>query len=330
MNSILEYVFIGALFVVFASLASLAAIFYSKYFSEESRKLRKKLKDIKASREMTAAGAEGAKTDSPLDDLFSDTIGKLIDAKWVERVISSAGVKITPTEFIGISAVLAVAGILLAFMFVKSNNPLGWLIGISLPFVLATIPFVFLQRKIAVRRRKFDEQFPEALGMMARALQAGGSLTSALGLAASELSDPCSTEFKQTTDEINFGVGFNQAIANMADRIQSQDLNFFITALTIQRDTGGNLSELLNGLAYTIRERQKLTQKVQIISAEGRLSGNVLIALPFAMAATLTAINPDYMNFLWSTEAGQRLVYICIVMMAIGAFTIRRVVNLKI
>lgn len=330
MNTVLEYALIASLFVVFASLASLAALFYTKYFSEESRKLRRRLKEIKASRETGGASSSVLRSESAADELLSQLLGRFVDSAFVSRLLSSAAVSIKPTEFVGITAVLGITGFLLALFVIKSNNSLSWIFAVALPCLLAAVPTLVLQRKAAARRKKFDEQFPEALGMMARTLQAGGSLASALGLAASELPDPCGVEFKKTADEINFGIGFNQAVANMADRIQSQDLNFFITALTIQRDTGGNLAELLNGLAYTIRERQKLAQKVRIISAEGRLSGNVLIALPFAMAAALTAINPEYMNFLWSSETGQSMVYTCLVMMAIGALAIRRIVTLKI
>lgn len=290
--------------------------------------LRGRLKQIENMRK-----AGGLHADNQLDKpnrfgSVSEWVDRLAQSEYVTNLIVRSAAKIRPIELLGISAGLVGLGLLLAFLTPK--NVLGVILSLLLPFILGASPFMVLNFKATRRQKQFDEKFPEALGLMARALQAGSGLTSALGMVASELPDPCGTEFKKCFDEINFGITFNDAIVNMAGRIKSQDLDFFVTALLIQRETGGNLAELLNGLAHTIRERQKLARRVLIISAEGRLSGNVLLALPVAMAGLLTLVNPDYIDLLWTTEPGRKSVLFGLVMMGIGAVIIRRIVTIKV
>jgi tight adherence protein B len=327
-DKVLEYAFIISLFIVFGSLAALATLLYARYFGPEAKMLRSRLKQIEGLRKADGLGAgyafDKAQKPNPMQD-FLERIGR---SEYLNNLILRSAAKITPIEIIGIAA--GMAGLGLLFSFFTPDNVLGVVLSILLPIILAASPFVVLNFKASRRKKRFDEKFPEALGLMARALQAGSGLTSALGMVANELPDPCGTEFKKAFDEINFGISFNAAITNMVSRVQSQDLDFFVTALLIQRETGGNLSELLNGLAHTIRERQKLARKVQIISAEGRLSGNVLIALPVAMTALLTIVNPDYINVLWSTEPGKKSVFFGLTMMVIGAFIVRRIVTIKV
>lgn len=323
MNTALEYVFAIALFVVFTSLAALVIIFYGEYLSKKARQLRARLKTIEV---MRKGGDSASMAPASAEDSPARFLAQYIESKPIKQLIDGAAVAMKPAEFVGLTAIFGVVGLLIAMLIVDARNSLSLMLSLALPFALGSIPLLILRAMAGSRRKKFDKQFPEALGMMSRALQAGGSLTSAMNMVANEITDPCGAEFKKTMDEINFGIGFGQAATNMADRIDSPDVNFFVTALTIQRDTGGNLSELLNGLAHTIRERQKLAQKVKIISAEGRLSGNILIALPLVMAVALTMLNPEYMDILWSTDEGRRLVYVCLAMMATGAVVIRRIV----
>lgn len=329
MNISLEYIFIALIFFVAAAVASLAVIFYNKNLGQQARQLRGRLKEVKATRQASERRDGGFAPDSPLKDFYDQYLAQYVETKFIKNLIESAAAHIKPIELAGICVALGLVGMIAALFLFDATNSLSWIVSLVLPFASAVIPLVVLQRKAASRRIKFDEQFPEALGMMARTLEAGGSLTTSLGVVATELPEPSGTEFRKTADEINFGIGFNQAVANMAQRIKSQDLNFFITAITIQRETGGNLAELLYGLAKLIYERQKLARKILIISAEGRFSGNILLALPFVMAGAITALNPDYMGFFWTSEEGQHLVYVCLVMMAIGAIAIRRIVAMK-
>lgn len=290
--------------------------------------LRQRLQKIEEQRKQDEASRADLGLKLERSSPFTDLLNRLIKASNLDDLIASSAIKTKPTEIVVIAGLLGCVGLLLGFLTPKGF--LGIILSIAMPIAFAYSPIYFLQYKAKKRRQKFDEKFPEALGLMARALQAGSGLTSALGMAANELPDPCGTEFKKAFDEINFGISFNDAISSMAARVKSADLNFFVTALVIQRETGGNLAELLQGLGHTIRERQKLSRKVQIISAEGRLSGNVLISLPFIMIALLTLINPGYVELLWSTEAGQSSVTAGLIMMGVGAILIRRIVTIKV
>ncbi|MGV0983663.1 MAG: type II secretion system F family protein [Limnohabitans sp.] len=195
---------------------------------------------------------------------------------------------------------------------------------------LALLPLLMHVRKDARQRRKFEELFPEALDYLSRALRSGQGLSSGLGMVGQEFADPIGREFKKTVDEINFGLPFADAMNNMAQRVKSPDLDFFVVAIVIQRETGGNLAELLGGLAKTVRERIRLAGKIRIISAEGRFSGVVLGALPFILAGVLTLLNPKYMDSLWGTPEGLRIVTIGLFMMFLGGIWLWKIVQVRV
>lgn len=205
-------------------------------------------------------------------------------------------------------------------------------IGIALVLALAavTLPILYLWRQANTRQRQFDDKFSEALDFLSRALRAGHGLTSAIGMLADEFPGTVGEEFKIAFDEINFGLSFNQALSNMTERIHSQDLNFFVIALLIQRETGGNLAELLSGLAATVRERMKLAGMVRTISAEGKLSGLVVGILPFVLMFIINLFNPTYISILWTTESGQDLITFGLVIMSLGGLTIWKMVQIKL
>lgn len=324
-----EYALIFSLFIIFASVASLGALAYGRHFSPEAKLLRARLKQIETLRQTDGLHADSESSQKKGDGALAEFIAKLSNSESLNSLIVSSGTKLRPIDVFGMVALLAALGLIIAIV-ISPKNLLGGLLLMAIPAIFASGPFIFLQQKANWRRKKFDDKFPEALGLMARSLQAGSGLTSAIGMAAGEVPEPCGTEFKKAFDEINFGIPFNDAISNMSNRVKSQDLNFFVTALLIQRETGGNLAELLNSLAHTIRDRQKLARKVRIISAEGRLSGNVLIAMPFLMVGLLTLINPKYIGLLFTTPQGQTAVYFGLTMMVIGALLIRRIVNIKV
>lgn len=184
----------------------------------------------------------------------------------------------------------------------------SFLVGVlgGLAVVAATVLRLIV--KASSRERIFTEQLPDALDFMSRALRAGHSLSVAIGMVADELPEPISGEFRNVFEEVNFGISFQEALSKLPQRINSSDLNFFVVAVLIQRETGGNLSDLLHSLATTVRERLKLNGRVRVLSAEGKYSGILLGILPFLMASALTFINPEYMRVLWDTPTGNKLV----------------------
>jgi len=194
----------------------------------------------------------------------------------------------------------------------------------------ACFPVMQLSRAAQKRCRMFEEKLPEALDFMARALRAGHSISVTMGMAGNELADPIGVEFKTVFDEIGFGIPFNDAMTEMARRVESHDLDFLVIALLIQRETGGNLTELLEGLAKTVRERLKLQGKVRTLSAEGRFSAMLLGSLPFVLGSILSLLNPAYMGALWRTPEGHNILIIGGVLLVVGFVTLSRIVKIKV
>ncbi|MFZ4499688.1 MAG: type II secretion system F family protein, partial [Burkholderiales bacterium] len=155
-------------------------------------------------------------------------------------------------------------------------------------------------------------------------------LMAGIGMVARELRDPVAEEFASVFEEVKFGVPLGEALNRMALRVDSRDLDFFVTAVGIQHETGGNLAELLGGLSGTVRERMKLAGKVRALSSEGRLSGVLMMVLPFALGAIMTSINPDYMSLLWRTPEGRQTVAVMLLMMLVGSVWIQALVRIRV
>ena len=207
---------------------------------------------------------------------------------------------------------------------------LQWALALAAGLFTATMPTAYLKHLEKNRRLLFENQLPEALDFVTRALRAGHGLTVALGMVGDELPAPVGSEFKTTFDHINLGMSFDEAMGDLAERIQSSDLNFLVIALTIQRKTGGNLAELLSTLSGTVRERIKLKGKIRVLASEGKLSGVMIGALPFVLGLILSFVNPVYMATLWTTPAGQKLVLAGLVMMLLGALWMWKTVQIKV
>ena len=196
--------------------------------------------------------------------------------------------------------------------------------------VLGLLPTYYLVFKRSQRLKKFEALLPEALDLIGRALRAGHSLSSALQMTGNELPDPVGEEFRQAFDEINFGIATQDALVNLSKRVPSTDLGFFVVAVLIQRETGGNLSEILANISGIIRERLKLFGKVRALSAEGRFSGIVLMALPFVTAFVLYMIDSNFMSLLWKDASGLTFLKTGLVLMVVGALWMRRIVRIHV
>ena len=206
----------------------------------------------------------------------------------------------------------------------------SFILSLLLMLLLGTMPLALLIWRAAKRQRKFEDQLPEALDYMSRAMRAGHGLTLALGMVGEELPAPLGPEFKRVYEEINFGIPFHEALPKLPLRMPSGDLSFFVAALLIQRETGGNLTELLRGLAATIRERIKLQGRVKILAAEGKNAGYLLGSMPFIMAAVLYLMNPNYVSLLWTTETGQMLMAIGMMTMLLGFAWMWKITQIKV
>src|SRR5260370_785682 len=191
-------------------------------------------------------------------------------------------------------------------------------------------PLRCLVHRRSVRLKKFEEMFPEALDLLSRAIRAGHAFQTAMGMVADEMREPIGPEFKKTFDQQNFGLPLRDALNAMADRIPILDVRFFVTAVRIQRDTGGNLSQILDNLAHVLRERFKIRRQVRVHTAHGRFTGYVLLALPAALAIALSFINPEHMQTLFRERIGQTMLMGAIVMQTIGFLWIRKVIKIEV
>jgi tight adherence protein B len=204
--------------------------------------------------------------------------------------------------------------------------PVGLLIGIC----VGLIPYgvvMYLRQK---RMRAFEERFPEALDLLGRAVRAGHAFTTGLEMIAKESPDPIASEFRTTFEEQNFGLPLRDALLNMTERIPSIDVRFFVTALLIQKETGGNLAEILDGLARVIRDRFRIYREVRVRTAQGRLTAGILIALPVAMMLLLMTMNPNYMGVLFHDPRGVLALTIAGIMQVIGSLLIWKIIHIEV
>lgn len=201
--------------------------------------------------------------------------------------------------------------------------PVGGLMGLA-------APWIWLMMRRRRRFRRFEKQLPDALELMGRALRSGHSLASGLNVVATEMPAPISTEFQTVYDEQNLGIPLEGALRNMLTRVPNLDLKFFVTAVVIQRQAGGDLAEILNKISFLVRERFKLLGQVKALTGEGRISGVVLMALPVALFFAVYYINPDYVMVLFNHPSGQKMMYTAIFMQILGAVAIKKIVDIKV
>jgi tight adherence protein B len=180
------------------------------------------------------------------------------------------------------------------------------------------------------RTDRFEKQLPEGLELIARALRAGHAFTSGMKLAAEEFPDPLGPEFDETLDEINFGVNISDALKHLARRVDCPDLKFFVVAVILQRETGGNLAEIIENLAHLMRERFKFRGKIKILSAEGRLTGKILVAIPILLFIAIYLLNRDYASVLIHDPAGRITIGISVLLILVGLVWMKRVLKLDV
>jgi tight adherence protein B len=241
--------------------------------------------------------------------------------RWLEQTgnTSSIGTVIGVTVMLGITAATAA----LMFSRVWWAAVLAFVAGLSLKPLL-------LKRQRARRLYKFEEHFPEALDLLSRAVRAGHAFSAGMKMVADELGEPVGPEFRKAFDEQNYGLPLKESLNNLAARIPLLDVRFFATAVLIQRETGGNLAEILDNLSNVVRERFKIRRQVRVHTAHGRFTGYVLMALPAFLALALSFINPSHMELLFNERIGQMMIGGIIVMQAIGYVWIKQIIKIEV
>ncbi|WP_458527125.1 type II secretion system F family protein [Onishia taeanensis] len=243
----------------------------------------------------------------------------------IERLVEQAG-KETPAYRIVLFSVCLGGMVGVAGAYLLPIPAMGVLIGL----LVASIPFLRLRLARARRLAKFEEQLPDALVIMARALRAGHPFSDAMHLVAEEMAQPLAGEFRTTFMEINYGGEVRTAMQGLLERVESVTVMVFVTSVLIQKETGGNLAELLDGLAKVIRERFRFHRNVRTLSAQGRMAAWILSLLPFGLAGVLSITSPDFISMLTENTTGRQLVLIAFVLIVIGILWMRKVVRIDV
>jgi tight adherence protein B len=248
-------------------------------------------------------------------------MGRISDP--LQRDLTQAGMKVTVATILLSAGVLAVAAFLIVSYFTLNR-----MFGLAAGVVAATIPFIVVKQKKAARLKKFEEQFPEAIDLIGRALRAGHAFTTGLAMAAEEIPKPVGEEFQLLYDRQNYGMPLPDAMKAFAARIPLIDARFFVTAVLTQRETGGNLGEVLDNLARVIRDRFRVKRQVRVLTAHGRITGWILAAMPPALAAAMFVVAPGHMQMLTSDPLGIQMIVGALVLQIIGTLIIRKLVNI--
>jgi tight adherence protein B len=243
----------------------------------------------------------------------------------LDKLLLQSGLKLNVAGFLALTILGALLGGVLAMFF---GLPLLAVIASGL--AMATLPLGYVLNAKRRRLITLEQQLPDALDLMGRALRAGHAFSGTLKMVGDEMQDPVAGEFRTTYDELNYGVSLQDALQNLAARCPSADMRFFVIAVLIQRETGGNLTELLDKISALIRARLKLLGTVRVLAAEGRLSAWILGMLPFVLAIILNILNPKFMGRLWTDPIGIKVVWFMLVMMVIGVFWMRRIIRIHV
>lgn len=321
-NLLLMFIVAGFLAVVL--LVEGGFILWQSNRSAEARRLQQRLQAL-------SAGGLSRESDLLKKRLLAESEGverlllRIPRVRLVDRVLLQSGLQMTVASLAGWTLCAAFAGLML---FLVTTAP-WW----TLPLLCAgagCIPFLYVLRSRRKRLHKIEEQLPETLDLMSRAMRAGHAFLSALQMAGTEGAEPIAREFRITAEEVNYGVAMQEALTNLAVRIPITDLRFFVVAVAVQRETGGNLAELLDKIASLIRARFKLLGTIRVLSTEGRLSGWILTILPFALLGIINLINPKFMSILWKDPAGMIAIYAGLTLMIIGIFWMWRIIKIRV
>ncbi|RJG03668.1 type II secretion system F family protein [Noviherbaspirillum sedimenti] len=243
----------------------------------------------------------------------------------LDRLLQQSGLSWSVAELLGMS--------LLAFLvpfFAGGYFAVPLLLRLAVAGAAATLPIFYAMRAKDKRLNRIEQQLPDALDLMGRALRAGHAFPTALKMVGDEMNDPLASEFRAAFDEVNFGIAMPEALMNLATRVPSTDLRYFVIAVLIQRETGGNLSELLANISAIIRDRIKLMGQIRVLSAEGKMSAWVLSLLPFGAALMIQLTNPEFLEVLYTDPAGRKMLAGAAVMMVLGILAMRKIIRIRV
>jgi len=257
---------------------------------------------------------------------FVKLASKLPRFKRVDKLILSSNIDMNPNFFTLVSIALGVAGVLTGLL-LPSKVPGQTAI---LAILFALLPYLALSYKASSSLKLFVEQFPDALDLLSRALRVGHAFSSGMTIVSEQMDAPINEEFGYVVDEINFGLSLKEALLNMCERKPSDDLRFFTVAVLIQAETGGNISKIMDNLSRILRERIQFKRQVRTLTAEGRVSAYILLALPLVLFAYFYLTNYDYISLLWREQLGQYLLAAGVIAQIIGSIVMKKMVDIDV
>jgi len=319
-----------SILVFFAVSGAVVGAYYALVHRPEhqvERQFEQRLRDLSTFDTEDTGAPSVVKTQAPASSLpmVDRFVGGTNAGSWLANLIEQSGSTTNPaaviTMSLGAGAVLGLVTLLFSHLLLAALA--AALVGLALPIM-------WLKIKRRQRLRKFEEQFPEGLDLLSRAIRAGHAFQSAMGMVADELPAPVGIEFKKSFEQQNFGLPLQEALNSLAERVPIMDVKFFVTAVQIQRETGGNLAEILDNLAHVVRERFKILRQVRVHTAHGRFTGYILLGLPAFLAVALMFISPEHMKTLFTVKMGQTMVMGAVVMQFIGFIWIRQVIKIEV
>ena len=257
--------------------------------------------------------------------LLNRLLSRLEAATRIDRRLKQADMTIRVGTFVLLSLGLFLLGIAAGKIFHWPS-----VISVVVGGVLMYVPNIVVEARRRRRFKRFMSHFPEALEMFARSLRAGHSFTGAIQLVAQEMPHPIGPEFSKVFEEQNLGIPLRQALLGMAERIEALDVKFFVTAILIQRETGGNLAEIIDKIGHVIRERFRIQGQLKIFTAQARMSGIVLALLPVGVAVLVGMMNPEYLKPLWFEKTGKIMIAVAVTLQVLGVIAIRKIIRIKI
>lgn len=256
---------------------------------------------------------------------FEQFLTKIPFFRKIERNLDHAGLNLTVTSVICYTVAASLLAVAVAQLYFHN-----YIVSLLVPIVVVLAVVAYVKFKCQQRLQAFTEQLPDVLDMIARSLRSGHSMASAIELVGKEMHDPAAGLFRVAYEQQNLGLRINETLANMTHRIESLDLRFFITSVQIHSEVGGNLAEVLDNLGIIIRERLKIRRQVQVYTAQGRMSGYVLAALPMVAYFMLRGLLPDYTKLLLTTKSGLTMLVAAVIMQLIGFLVIRKIIHIRI
>jgi len=262
------------------------------------------------------------KTASSRWDWIGQSVGKYVSMKTLQHWISQAAVNTTASAFLVQTAALAAIGFIIAMLVFPI-----FVAELGAAIVFAALPWARIAWARHRRLRAFEKALPMAIDMMARSLRAGHSTAGAIDIMAEGAPEPAKTEFAEVFRQQNFGLPLRDALLQLLDRVPSQDLRVLVTAIVVQRETGGNLVEVLDRTVFVIRERQRIQGEIRVQTAQGRLTGWILTLLPVVVMLLINVLDPGYSKPLFHSDLGHKLLWACLGLICLGAFFINRIIN---